>query len=48
MDYTLAQFHAYLDLAAERERQERRWHLIATAHATHGGKGLAQLLKDLK
>jgi hypothetical protein len=48
MDYTLAQFHAYLDLAATRERQERRWHLIATAAATQGGEALKKLLKELK
>jgi hypothetical protein len=48
MDYTLAQFHAYLDLAAERERHERRWQVIALATAQGGGKAVKKLLDDLK
>jgi hypothetical protein len=48
MDYTLAQFHAYLDLAEQREKQERRWQLISMANAFAGGEGLKKLLGSLK
>jgi hypothetical protein len=48
MDYSLAQFHAYQALAAERWRNEARWQLMAASAAQAGGEPLKNLFKALK
>ena len=47
MDYTLNQFNGYLHLALKRQREQRRWDVIATATASAGVEALQKLLKGL-
>lgn len=47
LDYTLAQFTGYLELALKRERREWRQQILAANWGVNGGEGLKTALADL-